>query len=311
MKRGRAPAVFVGLVLLVLLSGGLGIAGADPLVLDPDNQWIYIEELLSRKAYEEAEVELSRFLHFFPGDPRTMEARYLLGLCAVGRRAFDRARETLDRLIKEEGIGPLAGKALLCIGESFYEEGLWEKAALCYTHILTHPFPRDLQDTAAYRLGWVRLKENAWTEASGLFGRVGEGSPLHGSARDLARRSGEGNALVLKDPTTAGVLAGILPGLGHVYTERYRDAAVAFLLNGLFIWAAVEAFDHEQPVLGGILAFLEVGWYTGNVYSAVNAGHKYNRKVQEAFRKGLGDRFDLRLLVSREGPEGLLLTFRF
>ncbi|MCJ7809422.1 MAG: hypothetical protein MUP26_04080, partial [Desulfobulbaceae bacterium] len=64
-------------------------------------------------------------------------------------------------------------------------------------------------------------------------------------------------------------------------------------------------------VLGGILAFFELGWYAGNIYSAVNGAHKYNRKVRDDFSKSFRDRLDLRILTSRKGPEGVLLTFQF
>lgn len=85
-----------------------------------------------------------------------------------------------------------------------------------------------------------------------------------------------------KSPATAGALAAIVPGSGHLYCERYRDAAIAFVLNGAFIWGMVEAFEQNNYVVGGILTFFELGWYSGNIYSAVASAHKYNqRKKQE------------------------------
>jgi hypothetical protein len=56
----------------------------------------------------------------------------------------------------------------------------------------------------------------------------------------------KGEELPEKNPVYAGTLA-IVPGLGHAYVPRYRDAIVSFLVNGLFIWAAVQAF-HFSPV---------------------------------------------------------------
>jgi hypothetical protein len=41
-----------------------------------------------------------------------------------------------------------------------------------------------------------------------------------------------------KSPAVAGTLAAILPGAGHLYTERPRVALVAFLLNVAFIVSA-------------------------------------------------------------------------
>ena len=70
---------------------------------------------------------------------------------------------------------------------------------------------------------------------------------------------------------------------GHLYSERYRDAAVAFVLNGAFIWGMVEAFQHKNYAVGGILTFFELGWYSGNIYSAVSSAHKYNRNKKKEY----------------------------
>jgi hypothetical protein len=80
----------------------------------------------------------------------------------------------------------------------------------------------------------------------------------------------------------AGVLA-VLPGAGHLYTERYRDAAIAMALNGAFIWGMVEAFERKNYVVGGILTFFELGWYSGNIYSAVSSAYKYNRNKNKEY----------------------------
>ena len=168
-----------------------------------------------------------------------------------------------------------------------------------------------LKNAARYRLGWTRMQENKWREASEDFKKVEMGGPLYAKAKYLSAESLKGELLPYKDPVYAGVMAGIIPGLGHVYVSRYKDALVAFLLNGLFIWATIESFHQDHNVLGGILAFFELGWYAGNIYSAVNVTHKWNRKVKDDFRKGLKDRLDLHLLTSKKGPTGLALTFRF
>jgi hypothetical protein len=138
---------------------------------------------------------------------------------------------------------------------------------------------------------------------------VEKGSPLYSNSQDLAKLSLKGEMLPYKEPATAGALA-ILPGLGHLYCERPKDALVAFLLNGLTVWAAIEAFDEDLQVLGSLLLLLEVGWYAGNIYSAVNCAHKYNRKVRNDFRRSLPDRLNLSLYTTRGGL-GLALRMNF
>jgi hypothetical protein len=153
------------------------------------------------------------------------------------------------------------------------------------------------------------MREDRWREASDTFEGIEKTSPLYPNAQDLAKMSLQGETLPYKKPTAAGALA-ILPGLGHLYCERPKDALVAFLLNGVTIWAAIEAFDEDLQVLGGILLLLELGFYTGNIYSAVNSAHKFNRKVRNDFRRNLPDRLNLNLFTTRGGL-GLALKIDF
>jgi hypothetical protein len=149
-----------------------------------------------------------------------------------------------------------------------------------------------------------------WGEASETFKTVGAGSPLFLNAQDLSARSLGGERLPYKDPLTAGAMS-IVPGLGHAYCERYKDGVVAFLLNGLFIWATFEAFHEDQEVLGAILGFIELGFYSGTIYSAVNSAHKHNRTLKEDFLKGLPDAIDLKVFATKEGHLGLALKYNF
>ena len=99
---------------------------------------------------------------------------------------------------------------------------------------------------------------------------------------DLSREMSRKSDLKTKSPTLAGILA-VIPGAGHLYCGRYRDATVAFILNSAMIYAAYEAFDHDQNVLGGLITFFELGFYAGNIYSAVGSAHKHNRSVKKGF----------------------------
>ena len=44
--------------------------------------------------------------------------------------------------------------------------------------------------------------------------------------------------------------------------------------------AAYEAFDHDNPALGGVISFVEAGFYSANIYGSVTAAHKYNKAQQ-------------------------------
>jgi tetratricopeptide (TPR) repeat protein len=217
----------------------------------------------------------------------------------------------LDRVREEYPNQLVAWKALFMIGESYYRQGVYEEANHYFKRVLETDAPPALRDAALYRLGWSRMQLQQWRAASETFKEIDPTSPLYPSAVDLASKSINGETLPFKDPTAAGLMAAGLPGSGHAYCGRYKDGMVAFLLNGLFIWAAIGAFNSDQNVLGAMLVFVEAGWYGGNIYSAVNSAHKVNRKIREDYLQGLPDRLNLQLLATRQGHLGLALRIEF
>jgi tetratricopeptide (TPR) repeat protein len=202
----------------------------------------------------------------------------------------------------------LGGKALFLVGESYYRQGVYEEATLYFRKVHETYAQPELRDAALYRLGWSHMQSLQWQEAGDVFRGVDRMSPLYASAQELAIKSFEGERLPYKSPSAAGVLAAVLPGSGHVYCERYKDGVVAFLLNGLFIWATIEAFENDHEVLGGVLAFLELGWYSGNIYSAVNSAHKHNRALKNDYLKSLPE---LHLFSTSGRSFGLSLKMTF
>jgi TolA-binding protein len=304
MKRIR----WSGLLVLILLSLCLpsGSAGSE-LTIRSDEQLRFAEEAIEKGEYQRAIIELERFLHFFPRDEEVPRARYLIGLSYLRAKNYQNARNTFEEILRAYPGTPLAAQTLFMIGESFYLQGLYEQAETIYRRIVAEQPQGDLRSRAVYRLGWTLMHMGRWKEASQTFDEVPPISPLSSHARDLSRKSLQGESLPSKDPVTAGVLAAALPGLGHAYSNRYKDGLVAFLLNGLFIWAAYESFHQDHEVLGGILSFLELGWYSGNIYSAVNSAHKYNRAAKNDFLRNL----EVGPYTTRDGQVGLALHMTF
>lgn len=274
-------------------------------------QYVYARQLMDQKRYAGAAVELERLLHFFPGHELTVRAWLLLGICRMEEKRMEEARLAFAEGIAAAREGPAVPWARLLTGETYFRQGLLADAAEWFRYTGETTDLEEIKNTADYRLGWTLLREARWSDAAEAFSGIGPSSHLYPNASELAERSLEGYDLPRKDPTTAGVLAAIVPGLGHTYVTRYRDASVAFILNGLFIWATVEAFNRDHNVLGVILGILELGWYTGNIYSAVNVAHKYNAGMEDNFRGSFTDKFDAAKPPPIKGGLGLSMSFRF
>lgn len=78
----------------------------------------------------------------------------------------------------------------------------------------------------------------------------------------------------------AGVL-GIIPGAGYLYSGHKETAFSAFITNLAFGYAAKQAFDHGNQALGGLLAYLTLGWYAGSIYGSVKTAQMTNDRLRK------------------------------
>ena len=304
----RLVFLFLGIAFILFRTS---FAFSEQIIIDSAAQFDFARSCMENGQYEMAVMEFERFIHFFPDNHRVSACRRLIGTCHMENQRFEAARKSFFDIINSESNSTEVGKALLFIGESYYRQDIPAEADHYFAQIIEKcPHP-ELKNAALYRLGWTCMQSGKWASASETFSMVEETSVFHTSALELSKQSLLGEKLPYKRPACAGTLAALMPGLGHAYVSRYRDATVAFLLNGLFIWAAAESFHQGHDALGGILTFFEVGWYTGNIYSAVNCAHKHNRKLKNDFRNNLKDQFDIGFFAAAGGAVGMALTFQF
>ncbi len=83
-----------------------------------------------------------------------------------------------------------------------------------------------------------------------------------------------------RSPLAAGLLSAAVPGLGHAYAGDAAAGAAALGVNGVFIWATVEAFRDRRPGLGTLLLVGESLWYGGAIFGAVAEAMRFNRDAR-------------------------------
>ena len=299
------------LIAFLLVISILNNALAREHIVKSDEQLSFAQKYFDDGEFEKAIVELERFMFFFPDDKGIPFAKYLTAKCYLGLNKISRSRKILEELYRQDPEGKYADKSLFLIGESFYKEGMYEEAEICFKGIVKEHPSSDIKDKAIYQLGWTQLSDDKWNEASDTFKSMDKNSPFYTPSLNISEEINNNQGYKEKNPLTAGVMAGIVPGLGHIYCGRYRDGLTAFVLNGLFIWAAADSFDNDHQALGSILTFLEAGWYAGNIYSAVNCAHKFNRKSKNDFLIRLNKNTGVNLSFFGRNNFGLSFNMNF
>ncbi len=261
----------------------------------------FADHLFREKDYYRAITEYKRLIFHFPDSPLAREAMMKIGEAYLEGGKYNAALAAFEKFRKLHTADPLSWRALFLMGEANLRMGDYSGAYIRFSEAEESALSPEKKREAALKRGWSLVKMKKWSEASQVFAAAGDGREFDALARELA----EGERLPRKSPAVAGTLSALLPGAGQLYVGRKKDAAVSLLLNGVFILGAVEAFRKDEETVGAILLMFEAGWYSGNIYSAVNGAHKYNRKVDEEFIKKLEKRYYLGFDKRRSGLYGV------
>ena len=206
----------------------------------------------------------------FDHQNRKLEIQYDILLCFFLGKRYDEAVEAFEKsdLAHVDKTFPAYRDLLLVLYESYRELKCEEKQAKI-VELLEKSFPdtsEELKVSLAIREGDLPTI-NAF--ASGFQ------SPSY--LDNLV----DGYATQKKSVATAQWLNALMPGAGYLYIGQRKSALTAFLLNGLFITAAVEFFLHNHLAAGIITTGFEAGWYFGGIYGAGEEAKYYNERIYE------------------------------
>lgn len=257
------------------------------ILITADMQFNYAMTLFEQKDFTAAQVEFKRFIHFFPQDPRRDRADYTAGAALFHSGQYYEAAKRFDTIIRQSKDTDSPWARQSCFMQSQAFEAMGNPG---YAQVVLQNYLKLTRDTAAKDRIYLELArlhiQNTVTPGKNELDYARKNLMLispekqreYKVAKQVEAIDNAVNAPA-KSPALAGILA-IIPGGGMLYCERYKDAFVSFCFNTGLIWAAYTAFDHDNPALGGVITFVETGFYSGNIYGSITAAHKHNKAAQ-------------------------------
>jgi tetratricopeptide (TPR) repeat protein len=277
---------------------------------DREKQLGFAESLYSEGDYYRAITEYKRFNFLYPVDLLVEKSDFRIGECYFKAKRWSEAIDVFKPFILKYPRGSFRDNAIFMRGQAEKQLKRYPDALSTFDELIKSQ-SLAFSDKASYERTMILVEQEEWVKAREAFATLSEDNPLYSSALRFSQGLERIDQIPQKSPAVAGTLAAILPGAGHLYTERPRDALVSFLLNGSFIWAAIELFRNNNYVAGGIVTFFEIGWYSGNIYSAVSSAHKFNRRVQDEFIQGLKEKSGLSFYRDQDGANYLMYSMMF
>jgi outer membrane protein assembly factor BamD (BamD/ComL family) len=229
-----------------------------------------------------AVTELKRFSLLFPDHQRHAAAQILIGLALQEDGLYDDAFTHFQAVQHAATETDVSRVATFKLGELRFQQEQYRQA-IDHLQQFLRLFPEGpLVPQTTYLLGLASALTGESAPAERLLASFPTSDPLAAPAFALAQALHTAPARPVKSPRTAGMLAGILPGAGHLYVGKPGQAVSAFLLNSLFLTGAAYAFHEGLTAVGAILLYFETGWYLGNIRSAADAARAFNRQQQQA-----------------------------
>ncbi len=307
-------ALFSIFFLFITFSQSFAGSGSQPapnpvLILNPDKQFDYAQDLFSAKDYSTAVNEYKRFIYFFPKDERVELAMFQVGMSYFLGRHFNEAVDSFKKLTDQYFETEYSIKSYFMISEAYVKLKAFNFALINLNNLIMITQDEDIRDEAYYRIGWIHIETASWDKARHYFKKISTKNRNKFRLERLADELDKEKLIPQKDSKLAGFLS-IIPGGGYLYCERYQDALIAFLLNGGLIYAAYESFDKGHGALGGLITFVGFGFYAGNIYGAVTSAHKFNRKETGQFIYQLKKNTRVNLSADLEN-KSVCLSFRF
>jgi tetratricopeptide (TPR) repeat protein len=270
MHKKKITLIMIVLLNTILVDGSVAQNAAD-------RQFEFAGTLFKQERYKTSITEFQRFLFLFPNDKRIFKAYYQMGMAYQMQKQYVFAIEQYHKITPNGPEKKIRIQAVFALSECYQAKRNHLMAKSVLESLLQEIKQTKTQDKIHYRLAWLDIKTNQFDNAITHLNAINGVSiyPIEAIKETIQAKN-----LPRKNPYLAGILS-IIPGLGQIYCERYNDAALSFIVNGIIGWAAWESFDQQKPALGTLISFFGMGFYSGNIYGAINSAHKYNRQTEK------------------------------
>jgi tetratricopeptide (TPR) repeat protein len=281
-------------VMLLALLNPVFLGAAQTSKVQPDEISIYAfaENLFSEKDYYRAITEYKRLSFLYPQSGLIPQVKFRIAKSYQLGEKFQIAFDLFDSVTKEYPTLDVGQASEFESVETLYRMGNYDLALAGYEKFIKDNKYANLKDRAIYKQGYAHLRLRDTEKARQSFGMVAQNSLFAGAANDMSSKTNEFEKIPRKKPFLAGIMSAVIPGTGQFYNGRVKDGIIALITNGLFIWGTYEAFHREYYSIGAVAGTFALGWYSGNIFSAVNGSFRYNHNKEEKFLEDLRPNYE-------------------
>lgn len=278
MKHIFIKSLYCLLIFITVFAAGISAETADL-------QYRYAEQLFESGDYQAARLAYKRLL-FYDLDTEFRDiADYRIAQSYYYQSETTRAEALFRDFSTKHPNAPLRLQSQLMLGQLHFDAGAYSLARTTLFELLHTANEPEIVEAAHYLRGWCYIHTTDWNKAISELRQAGTsqtGGHRGKKARELADILLEETPLPTKSPQVADWLSTVVPGSGQFYTGKIREGLLAAVLNGTFIYLAVDAIRERRYV--DCVGISLIGWrfYWGNRTEARRFATEYNAHHEQA-----------------------------
>jgi putative component of membrane protein insertase Oxa1/YidC/SpoIIIJ protein YidD/TM2 domain-containing membrane protein YozV len=240
----------------------------------------FARTLFAERNYPLALLEFERTAHSSAGRPCRMAA--LLGLldCAYRTCSLDGFLETFYRVTDSmSGDTGAVSRCGILLAKRYYSADDYGGALSALGHYVRSSDP-SLRAERLFLATLCQLARRHPERALASADSIPPESGL-GAIADSLHKGADRFYSHERSPMLAGVLSAVLPGTGYLYAGKPATASASLLVNGLFIWTAVDFINNRHYGAAAASFVLGSGFYFGNIRGSIKAVRQNTRSARK------------------------------
>jgi len=266
-------------------------AGQEIVYFSPENILRFADALFQEKDYGRAAAEYRRYL--MTGDmPSTTAASiyFKIGLCYRLAQDYPKSISVFQTIIEKHSQSEAAEDSFYQVAYNHFLWGRYEDSLSLVDSFLPRIGPPEKKLKLLQLKGMNFLYQKKWQQADAYLRILSETAvpdPLTATMKTFAE---QGQRLPHKSPFLAGVLSGLIPGMGKIYAGRTSDGLFSLFTIALTGWQAYEGFhkDGIRSMKGWIYGSLGAFFYVGNIYGSIAAVRIFNEQSENQLLQRIG-----------------------
>lgn len=265
------------IVTFILLTFSANLLAQD--LLSYSNSLKYADYLFTQKEYQLSAIEYQRISYLQPNDTvaklRLVQSYRLMN-------DLENAKSYLNKYFPDCASECPETFAI----ENFSILFLDQQYQDCYRFLLENKSIHQPAKTE-FEVGTL-LMQNKWEEAKMLSESYLQSNDKTLNINDLYNISLKGTQIKYKNPYSAALFSGVIPGSGKVYTGQWKDGIFAFITVGSLSWLTYRLIKDKGINVGSIISgSVAFSFYTANILGSYKSAKKYNHKVNKELTKDI------------------------